>query len=68
MIGSAFWEKNIIAAHSGKKHDWQHILRKTMIGTFWGKKNMTSSTFCEKTRLAAHSWKKHDCSTFWEIT
>jgi hypothetical protein len=28
MIGSAFWEK----------HDWQHILRKTMIGsTFWEK-------------------------------
>jgi hypothetical protein len=38
MIDSAFWEKNIIAAHSGKKHDWQHILGKNIIdSTFWEK-------------------------------
>jgi hypothetical protein len=39
MIGSKFWEKawftahseekTRLAAHSGKKHDWQHIRGKT---------------------------------------
>jgi hypothetical protein len=64
-----------LAAHSGKKQDWQHIFEKiynwqqilweNMIGRkFWGK-NMTDNT----------SWKKHDWehilgktmihSTFW---
>jgi hypothetical protein len=29
MIGSTFWEKTLLAAaHSGKNHDWQHILGK----------------------------------------
>jgi hypothetical protein len=51
MIGSTFWEKNLIDSTSGKKHDWQHILEKNMIG----------SIFCGKPRLSAHSGgKKHD--------
>jgi hypothetical protein len=61
MISSTFWKKTRLTAHSGKKHewhhilgkkhDWHHILGKNMIGsTFWGK-NMNGSTF----------WvKKHD--------
>jgi hypothetical protein len=40
MIGSTFWEKNLIDSASGKKHDWQHILGKTkIVSTFWGKKH-----------------------------
>jgi hypothetical protein len=50
MSGSTFCETNIIGSNlCGKKHDWQHILEKNMIGiTFW-EKNMTDSTFWEKT-------------------
>jgi hypothetical protein len=57
MIGSTFWEENLIDSISGKKHDWQHILGKNMIGSiFWG-----------KPRLSAHSGKKNMIgSTFWE--
>jgi hypothetical protein len=46
-----------LAAHFEKKHDWQHILGKNMIGSiFWG-----------KPRLAAHSGEKNMIgSTFWE--
>jgi hypothetical protein len=47
-----------LKAHSGKKHDWQHILGKNIIGSkFWGK-NITDSTFWEKPWLATHSEKK----------
>jgi hypothetical protein len=36
IISSMFWRKTWLAAHSGKKHDWQHIQGKNMIGsTFW---------------------------------
>jgi hypothetical protein len=48
-----------LAAHSGKKHEWQHILGKNMIGSiFWG-----------KPRLSAHSGKKkHDWQHILEKT
>jgi hypothetical protein len=36
IISSMFWGTTWLAAHSGKKHDWQHIQGKNMIGsTFW---------------------------------
>jgi len=39
MIGSTFWEKNILnSTFWEKKHGWQPILGK----------NMIDSTFCEK--------------------
>jgi hypothetical protein len=39
MTSSTIWEKTRLAAHSWKKHDWQHILGKNIIGsTFWGEK------------------------------
>jgi hypothetical protein len=39
MIGSTFWRKTGLAAHSGKNQDYQHILGKNMIGgTFWENK------------------------------
>jgi hypothetical protein len=28
MIGSIFWEENMISSTFGEKHDWQHILGK----------------------------------------
>jgi hypothetical protein len=28
MIDSTFWGKTSLAAHSGEKHRWQHILEK----------------------------------------
>jgi hypothetical protein len=57
-----------LAAHSGEKHDWQHILRKNMIG-------IAAHSEEKNTWLAAHSgknkhdWqlillKKHDCNTY----
>jgi hypothetical protein len=47
-----------LTAHSGKKHDWQHILEKIMFGsTFWGK-NMISSTFWEKNMVGSTFWEK----------
>jgi hypothetical protein len=43
---------------SGKKHDWQHILGRNIIGSNLCGKNMIGSTFWEKTSLAAHSAKQ----------
>jgi hypothetical protein len=40
-------KKNIIAGHSGKNHDWQHILGKTRLAPHSGK-NMIGSTFWKK--------------------
>jgi hypothetical protein len=50
MVGSTFWEKNIIGStFSEKKHDWQHILLKNMVVcTFW-EKNIIGRKFWGKT-------------------
>jgi hypothetical protein len=44
IIGSTFRGKKGLAAHSGKKYGWQHIL---------GKINMIGSSFCEKKNMIA---------------
>ena len=70
MIFSTFWEKTLLAAHSGKKNMvgstfWgKHMigsafLKKNIISSTFEEKNVTSSTFCGKTWFAAHSGEKH---------
>jgi hypothetical protein len=45
MIAGTFWENTRLAAHSGKKQDWQHILEKiyNWQDILW--ENMIDSTF-----------------------
>jgi hypothetical protein len=51
MISSTFWKKTRLTAHSGKKHEWHHILGKKHDWHHILGKNMNGSTF----------WvKKHD--------
>ena len=78
MIGSTFWEKTWLAAHFGKKTDWQHILgkillaahsvEKTSLAAHFGKKYIIGSKLCGKTWLGTQSDKKNiiDSKLWWE--
>jgi hypothetical protein len=49
MIGTTFWVKTCLAAHSSKTRDWLDILRRKYDWQRNLGKNMIGSTFCQKT-------------------
>jgi hypothetical protein len=67
MNSCTFWEKTWLAAHSGEKHGWQHILGKNMISiAAYSGKNTWLAAHSGKNK---HDWqlillKKHDCNTY----
>jgi hypothetical protein len=58
MVGSTFWGKTWLAAHSGKKHDWQHILGKTRLAAHSGKINMVGNIFWGNNMIGRKFWEK----------
>jgi hypothetical protein len=49
MTDSTSGEKTLMAALSGKKYGWQHILEKNIIGIKFNEKNILGSTYWGKT-------------------
>jgi hypothetical protein len=52
-----------LAAHSGKNHNWRHILGKQVIGsTFWEKHDWQH--ILGNTKIFSTFWKKHNWQHF----